>query len=172
MIRPLVVAGFLLLAFATIPSGVAAADCTMSAVPDPGRAIDVTGAGYPADADVTFVIVRNGVRVDSQTLRSDAAGSFSTSVDAGPGRGGAYTLIATVGSCKAVADVLAVETAGGAGGGTRPTQPATDVLTAIPSTGDAGDAPLTTVALILVAAAVGLMVAARILDRASASRRG
>lgn len=108
----------ILLAFAAIallamPALVAAAGPTLTATVIPGREIDVVGSGFPADADVQLAIQRNGVDAGSQALRTDATGSFSATIDAGPGRGGLYTLTATSGPASATVEALAVETAGG-----------------------------------------------------------
>jgi hypothetical protein len=109
------------------PAIVAAAEPALTASVVPGQEIDVTGTGFPGDADVLLVIERNGAAAGSQTLRADPAGSFSATIEAGPGRGGAYSLVATSGSAKAVVDVVAVETAGAGGaGGPQPTPPPTD----------------------------------------------
>jgi hypothetical protein len=117
-----------------VPAIVAAAQPTLTTSVIPGHQIDVAGSGFPASADVLLVIQRNGVAAGSQTLRSDVAGSFSASIDAGPGRGGAYNLVATSGSAKAVADVVAVETAGaGTTGGLQQTPPPTDTVSSAPA---------------------------------------
>ena len=73
---------------------------------------------------------RNGTDDGSQTLHTDANGSFTATVDAGPGRGGQYTLTATAGSATATVDAVAVETAGGTLGGVKPTPPPTDAVAA------------------------------------------
>lgn len=117
----LLAAGLLLAA----PSIVAAAEPALTATVIPGQEIDVVGAGFPADADVLLVIERNGAGAGSQTLRTDAAGGFTATIDAGPSRGGVYSLIATSGPAKAVAEALAVETAGA--GGLQSTPPPTDL---------------------------------------------
>jgi hypothetical protein len=127
MNRRVSTAFLIVVAALALPASIAAATPQLSATTIAGKEIDVTGSGFPADADVLLVVERNGADDGSQTLHSDATGSFSTSIDAGPGRGGAYTLVATAGSAKAVLDIVAVETAGGGtSGGTRPTAPATD----------------------------------------------
>jgi hypothetical protein len=126
----------LLAAFVVLaaPAIVAAAEPALATSVIPGQEIDVTGTGFPGDADVLLVIERNGAAADSQTLRTDAAGSFTATIDAGPGRGGMYALVATSGSAKAVADALAVETAGAAGtGGVQPSAPATDAALSVPA---------------------------------------
>jgi hypothetical protein len=161
MIRPLALAGILLVALSAVAAPVAAADCSLVATAIPGQSIGVAGAAFPAGADITFVVIRNGVSEESQALRSDGAGQFATSVDAGPGRGGAYTLIATAGTCKAVADVVAVETAGGAGVAGRPTQPATDTLATTPAIHTGDGFPLGSVVLVGVAIGGGLFAGVR-----------
>ena len=168
MIRPLVVVGLLFVALLSTPSAVAAADCQMTADPVPGRTIDVAGTAWPAGAGVTFVVIRNGAQDATETLRIDATGSFSVSVDAGPGRGGAYTLIATSGTCKAVADVVAVETAGGGKvGGVQPTPPPTDTLGPAQGAGVWGAAPLVAFAIFAGLALGGFLAATRVRSRAA-----
>lgn len=153
------------LAALALPGTVAAATPQLSATTIPGKEIDVNGSGFPADTDVLLVILRNGSDDGSQTLRSDAGGSFSTSIDAGPGRGGAYSLIATAGSARAVLDVVAVETAGGGtGGGTRPRVPATDAAS-ISTDRHPSDAPG-----ILAAFGLALLGATVLTDRRFARR--
>lgn len=136
------------------PAVVAAAQPALTATVVPGHEIDVMGTAFPGGADVLLVIERNGAAAGSQTLRTDAAGAFTATIDAGPGRGGAYTLVATSGSAKAVAGVVAVETAGAGGaGGLQPTPPPTDAA----SSGPARPAPANEWALGLVAALISLL---------------
>ncbi len=99
-----------------LPASVAAAGPQLRASVIPGREIDVVGTGFPASGSVTLVIGRSNHPDETRTLSADAAGSFTTTIDAGPGRGGAYTLVATAGQLSASAAVVAVETAGGGGG--------------------------------------------------------
>ena len=111
---------FALLVLATLlvlPATVAAAGPELQATVVPGREIDVAGSGFPASSDVTLVIQRSSHPDETRALTADAAGSFTTAIDAGPGRGGAYTLVATSGQLTATTQVVAVETAGGAGSG-------------------------------------------------------
>jgi hypothetical protein len=144
------------------PAIVAAAQPALTATVVPGHEIDVTGTGFPGDAAVLLVIQRNGAAAGSQTLRTDAAGSFTATIDAGAGRGGAYNLVATSGSAKAVADVVAVETAGAGGSGRLlQTPPPTDTASNVP----ARPAPAEGRALALVSALGGLFVAAWCLRR-------
>jgi hypothetical protein len=139
------------------PAIVAAAQPLLTATVVPGHEIDVTGTGFPGNADVLLAIERNGAAAGSQTLRTDAAGSFTATIDAGPGRGGAYTLVATSGSARAVADVVAVETAGAGGtGGIQPTPPPTDAASSVPL----GPAPASGWARGLVAVLVSLFLTA------------
>jgi hypothetical protein len=149
------------------PAIVAAAQPTLTATVVPGHEIDVTGSGFPANADVVLAIQRNGAAAGSQTLRTDAVGSFSATIDAGPGRGGAYNLVATSGSVQAVVDVVAVETAGaGATGGLHQTPPPTDTASSVP-------APVPSAggwALGLVSALGGLLLAACCLRRRGAEK--
>ena len=113
------------------PALVAAAEPALTTTVIPGQEIDVSGTGFPGDADVLLEIQRNGAAAGSQTLHTDAAGSFTATIDAGPGRGGMYTLIATSGSAKAVAEAVAVETAGRRNG--RATDPpGTDTAPSVP----------------------------------------
>src|SRR5512141_3059255 len=80
------------------PTLVAAAEPALSATVIPGQEIDLAGSGFPADADVQLVILRNGADAGSQVLHTDAAGAFTATIDAGPGRGGGYTMTATAGT--------------------------------------------------------------------------
>jgi hypothetical protein len=95
------------------PALVAAAEPTLTATVIPGHEIDLVGAGFPADADVQLAILRNGADDGTQALHTDATGGFTATIDAGPGRGGVYTMTATSGSASATVEALAVETAGG-----------------------------------------------------------
>jgi hypothetical protein len=130
---------FVLVALALLaaPAVVAAAEPALTATVIPGQEIDLAGSGFPADADVLLVIERNGADAGSQALRTDSAGSFTATIDAGPGRGGVYTMIATSGSAKAVVEALAVETAGGAGG-LQSSPPPTDATSRLPAGPDTG----------------------------------
>jgi len=139
------------------PAVVAAAEPALTATVVPGHEIDVAGSGFPGDADVLLVIERNGAAAGSQTLQTDAAGSFTATIDAGPGRGGAYTLVATSGAAKAVAEVVAVETAGAGGTGVlQQTPPPTDTASSVP----AQPAPDNGWGVGFVAATVGLVLVA------------
>jgi hypothetical protein len=115
----------LLAMLCVLPGAVAAAEPRLTATAVPGREIDVAGAGFPSDADVLLTIQRNGADDGTQTLHTDASGSFVATIDAGPGRGGRYLIVATSSSAEAVVEVVAVETAGA--GGVRPTPPDTSV---------------------------------------------
>jgi hypothetical protein len=149
------------------PAVAAAAEPALTATVVPGHEIDVAGSGFPGDADVLLVIERNGAAAGSQALRTDAAGSFTATIDAGPGRGGAYTLVATSGAAKAVADAVAVETAGGGGTGVlQQTPPPTDTVSSVP----ARPAPDSGWGLGFVAAFVGLVLVARRLRRRGNAR--
>lgn len=110
----------LLLSLAAVPPSAAAAGCTLDAAVQPGRSIDLAGSGFAAGAGVTIGVVRSGTPQPSIATTADAAGAFAVSVDAGPGRGGAYGFSATDGACTATTEALAVETAGTAAGGTAP----------------------------------------------------
>jgi hypothetical protein len=159
----------LLVAFASlaVPAVVAAAEPALSTTVIPGQEIDVTGTGFPGDADVLLVIEGNGAAAGSLTLRTDAAGSFTVVIDAGPGRGGVYTLIATSGSAKAVAEVVAVETAGGGGTGAQPTLPAgTDTAIDVAMR----PAPANEWAIVLLAALLGLSLAPWFVSRSNRRR--
>lgn len=115
------------------PAVAAAAEPALTATVIPGHEIDVAGSGFPGDADVVLAIERNGAAAGSQTLRTDAAGSFTATIEAGPGQGGAYTLVATSGAAKALAAVVAVETAeAGGAGGVQQTPPPTDTASSLP----------------------------------------
>lgn len=160
------VAVFLLAALATLgaPSIVAAAEAALAATVIPGKEIDVAGSGFPSNADVLLVIERNGADAGSQALTTDATGSFSATIDAGPGRGGVYTMTATSGSVTATVEALAVETAGGL----QPTPPPTDVA--------ADDRPQSTAAdrwtIGVVAVLIGLVLAAAYRRRQSVPGAG
>jgi hypothetical protein len=134
MNRCIVLILLVVLGLMAAPAVAAAAEPALIATVVPGHEIDVAGSGFPGDADVLLVIERNGAAAGSQTLRTDAAGSFTATIDAGPGRGGAYTLVATSGAAKAVADVVAVETAGAGGTGVlQQTPPPTDTASSVPA---------------------------------------
>lgn len=135
-------------ALLAVPATVAAAEPTLTATVIPGHEIDVTGSGFPADADVLLAIQRNGADAGSQSLKTDAAGSFTATIDAGPGRGGVYTLTATSGSVTASVEALAVETAGGTAGGLQSSPPPTDTASGVPGRlAPAGEGVLAVLAL-------------------------
>jgi hypothetical protein len=146
-------------AFLLMPGLVAAAEPTLTASVIPGQEIDLVGSGFPADADVALAIQRNGTDAGSQALRTDADGGFTATIDAGPGRGGVYTVTATSGSATATVQALAVETAGGL----QSTPPPTDTL-AVPGGSSVSLDRLAFLALVG-AAAVGLAMSV-ILHRA------
>jgi hypothetical protein len=112
-----------------VPTLVAAAEPSLTTTVIPGQEIDLVGSGFPADADVVLAIQRNGTDAGSQALTTDAVGGFTATIDAGPGRGGVYTLTATSGSVTATVEALAVETAGGL----QSTPPPTDTASIAPS---------------------------------------
>ena len=148
---------FALLVLATLlvlPATVAAAGPELQATVVPGREIDVTGSGFPASTDVTLVIQRSNHPDESRTLAADATGAFTTTIDAGPGHGGAYTLVATAGQSTATAQVIAVETAGGAGGGIQGPPPTDASPVGDPRRNPAG-APLPVIIAIALAGALG-----------------
>jgi hypothetical protein len=134
-----------------VPAIAWAAEPILTATVIPGQEIDIMGSVFPADADVLLEIQRNGADAGSQTLRTDALGTFTATVDAGPGRGGNYTFVATSDSARAEAGALAVETAGGTGG-LKPSPPPTDAVASPSGTGVHGGWT------ILVAMAVGLFI--------------
>ena len=117
MFRRVPLAFLAILVLLIVPATVAAAGPQLLATVIPGKEIDVIGSGFPASTTVTVVITRNGNPDETRTLGTDAAGTFTTTIDAVPGRGGAYTLVATAGQSTASADIVAVETAGGTSGG-------------------------------------------------------
>lgn len=131
-----------LLAFAlvTIPTVALAAGATLTATVVPGHEIDLVGAGFPASTPITLSITRTGscattpcdphAGSGTRTVTSDARGAFTAVIDAGPGRGGRYVIVATAGSVSASADVVAVETAGGLAPGAKATLPPTDMAPA------------------------------------------
>ena len=127
MLRRVPFAFLVVLGLLVVPATAAAAQPTLQATVIPGREIDVVGSGFPASTDVSLLIQRSNHPDQTLALQTDASGGFTTTIDAGPGRGGAYTLVATAGSSTASADVVAVETAGGTLGGAQ-TPPPTDTL--------------------------------------------
>ena len=130
-----------------VPTLVAAAEPALAATVIPGHEIDVVGSGFPSDADVLLAIQRNSTDAESQALRTDAEGGFTAVIDAGPGRGGVYTLTATSGSVSATVEALAVETAGGLQSST---PPPTDTVASVSHGSSGGNG--VPAALILVAA--------------------
>ena len=98
----------------------------------------VSGSAFPPNTDVVITQTWSGSSATlgsagtggrtTQTVQSDASGSFELTVPAGPGHGGQYTFSATAGGCTATAEVVSVETAGGlhGDGTTGPTTPPTD----------------------------------------------
>src|SRR5665811_9820 len=92
--------------------------------------------------------------IRDRTLTADAAGSFTTAIDAGPGRGGAYTLVATSGQLTATTQVVAVETAGGAGGGIQ-SPPPTDAAPQRDPVRNPAGTPFPVILLIVLAGALG-----------------
>ena len=112
---------------ATLPAA-APSTCTLTAQVEAGRAIIVEGTGFALSTDVTVTQVWDGSSAalnspgtgttTTQTVTTDAAGAFSITVPAGPGRGGQYHFTAVGGGCTATVDAVAVETAGGLNGGT------------------------------------------------------
>ena len=148
---------FALLVLATLlvlPVTVAAAGPELQATVVPGREIDVAGSGFPASSAVTLLIQRSSHPDETRTLTADAAGSFTTTIDAGPGRGGAYTLVATSGQLTATTQVVAVETAGGAGGGIQSPPPTDTAPQRDPVRNPAG-APFPVILVIVLAGALG-----------------
>ena len=136
-----------------VPATVAAAQPSLQATVIPGQEIDVVGSGFPASTDVSLLIQRSNHPDQTRALQTDASGGFTTTIDAGPGLGGAYTLVATAGSSTASADVVAVETAGGTLGGAQ-TPPPTDTLAPAPAERPSG-LPLIAVLGLLLAGVVG-----------------
>jgi hypothetical protein len=135
------------------PRIVAAAEPTLTATVIPGQEIDLAGSGFPADADVILAIQRNGSDAGSQALRTDATGAFTATIDAGPGRGGVYTLTATSGSATATVEALAVETAGGLQSST---PPPTDTIANVADRSASGDDGLFVALVVVVACSLGL----------------
>jgi len=124
----------------------------------PRQEIDVAGSGFPPDADVQLVILRNGTDAGSQALHTDADGAFSATIDAGPGRGGVYTMTATAGAVSATVKALAVETAGGL----QTAPPPTDTT---PGTGGCGPDASGRLAILALIAAGSTSLALSILRR-------
>jgi hypothetical protein len=139
------------------PAIVAAAEPALSATVIPGQEIDLAGSGFPSDADVLLAITRNGVDAGTQTVTTDASGTFSATIAAGPGRGGAYTITATSGSASATVEAVAVETAGGLQSTPPPTDMASDLAVhSVP----AGGWPIEVIAVL-----VGLLAGAAVYRR-------
>jgi hypothetical protein len=160
MFRRVPLAFVAILVLLIAPATVAAAGPQLLATVIPGKEIDVVGSGFPASTAVTLVITRNGNPDETRTLGIDAAGAFTTTIDAGPGRGGAYTLVATAGQSTASADVVAVETAGGTAGGVLAPPPTSTQPTPAPERGLPGTPVLATLA-VLVAGITGARWAVR-----------
>ncbi len=146
MIRRVPFALLALSSLLILPAVVAAAGPALQATVIPGREIDVVGSGFPASSAVTLFIGRSNHPDETRALTADATGSFTTTIDAGPGRGGVYTLVATSGQLSVRAQVVAVETAGGAGGGVQSPPP-----TATAPKGDPGRDPASAPVLLVVA---------------------
>ena len=160
---------FALLALASLlilPASVAAAGPQLQATVIPGREIDVAGSSFPASSTVTLVIGRSNHPNETRTLSADALGSFTTTIDAGPGRGGAYTLVATSGQLSATAQVVAVETAGGAGGALA-SPPPTHTAPLPDPTREPARAPLDVILAVALAGAIGAAWSLRRLGRTS-----
>lgn len=154
MIRRVPFALLVLSSLLILPASVAAAGPELQATVVPGREIDVAGSGFPASIDVTLVIGQSNHPDETRALTTDATGSFATTIDAGPGRGGAYTLVATSGQLTATVQVVAVETAGGAGGGIQRPPPTDAAPRQGPGRNPAG-AQLPVILAIAVAGALG-----------------
>jgi hypothetical protein len=150
----------LFLSLAALAPPAAAAGCTLDATVQPGRSIDLVGGGFAAGAGVTIGVVRNGTGEPSVSATADAVGGFTASVDAGPGRGGAYSFSATDGSCTATADAVAVETAGGTSARSGATLPPTDASPTRGSPSGLGGSTPAGLALPLVAAGGILLILA------------
>jgi hypothetical protein len=154
MIRRLpTLAALAAIAILATPALAAAAGPTLTATVIPGQEIDLAGSGFPADADVQLVILRNGEDSGSQTLHTNASGNFTATIDAGPGRGGEYTATATSGSATATVEALAVETAGGLQASPPPTDEAA------PGRSGSGDDGFGRLAILAMVFASGLGVA-------------
>jgi hypothetical protein len=141
MLRRVPIVLFVAVGLLVLPLAVAAAGPDLQATVIPGKEIDVVGSGFPASADVTLAISRNDVLDETRTVTADVSGAFTATIDAGPGRGGAYTIVATAGDATASADVVAVETAGGTAGGTFATPPPTSTGPQVTPDGAPGERP-------------------------------
>ena len=160
---------FALLALASLlilPASVAAAGPQLQATVIPGREIDVAGSGFPASSPVTLVIGRSNHPDETRMLSADASGSFTTTIDAGPGRGGAYTLVATSGQLSATAQAVAVETAGGASG-TLASPPPTDTAPLPDPAREPARSPLAVILAVVLAGVIGAGWSLRRVGRAS-----
>ena len=120
----------------------AAGTCSLKTASSPGHEITVTGSGFDPNTAVDVSQTwsgsnataggNTGPKTTRSQVTSDAAGAFTFTVDAGPGRGGTYDFEATAGGCTATTTATALETAGGlntgagGAGGITATPPATD----------------------------------------------
>jgi hypothetical protein len=144
----------------------AAGTCQMTAVNHAGQNIVVSGQGFAASASIAVTTVWGGSNstvggsagsTSTQTITSDASGTFVLTVPAGPGRGGAYTFTATDAACTATIQATAIETAGGLA----PPPPTTDTVSGPANDGPAAPAmPVAAIAL-----AVGLLAMAGLIVR-------
>ena len=144
----------------------AAGACQMTAVNHAGQNIVVSGQGFAASASIAVTTVWGGSNstvggsagsTSTQTITSDASGTFVLTVPAGPGRGGAYTFTATDAACTATIQATAIETASGLA----PTPPTTDTVSGPANDGPAAPAmPVAAIAL-----AVGLLAMAGLIVR-------
>ncbi len=154
-----------------VPAAAAASGCTLTATSDPGHSVTITGSGFGPTAAVGLEITRSGTADGSQTLTSDANGAFTTSIDAGPGRGGDYTFTATSTSCSAAAEALAVETAGGLAGGAQPTPPTTDTAPGAPAGDTHGEGSIAVWVQLLAGVVAGALAVLGVAVRSRRARR-
>ena len=148
MLRRVPFALLVVLGLLVVPATAAAAQPSLQATVIPGQEIDVVGSGFPAATDVSLLIQRSNHPDQTRALQTDASGAFTTTIDAGPGLGGAYTLVATAGSSTASADVVAVETAGGTLGGAQ-TPPPTDALAPTSAERPSGFPPVAVLGIVI-----------------------
>lgn len=149
-----------------IPTIVAAAEPVLTATVIPGQEIDLVGSGFPAGSDIALVIQRNGADAGSQALTTDANGGFMATIDAGPGRGGVYTVTATSGSMTATVQALAVETAGGL----QSTPPPTDMAESVAHGATSSNAAELAILALIAACSLSYVVSTRRLrDRRAAT---
>jgi len=150
---------------APVAAPLVAGTCQLTAVNHAGQNIVVSGQGFAASAAIALTTVWGGSSAtvggssgstSTQTIASDGSGSFTLTVPAGPGRGGAYRFAATDAACTATVQATAIETAGGLA----PTPPTTDMVSGPANAGTSPQLPVAAIAL-----AAGLLAMAGLIVR-------